>query len=184
DDFIPLAQQTGLMKPLTLYVVEEALAQSAAWRKRGVELPIAVNLSMRNLLDIELPEQIAALLAKWEVSPELLELEITESHMLGDPVRSKLVLERLSAIGLGLAIDDFGTGYPPLRHLRPLPIQEIKIDRSFVANMVTDEDDATIVRSTIELGRNLGLRVVAEGVETAEIWDRLAALGCTIAQGA
>jgi diguanylate cyclase (GGDEF)-like protein/PAS domain S-box-containing protein len=183
DDFIPLAQQTGLMKPLTLYVVEEALAQAAAWRGRGLELPIAVNLSMRNLLDLELPEQIAALLAKWEVAPELLELEITESHMLGDPVRSKLVLERLSALGLGLAIDDFGTGYSSLRHLRRLPIREIKIDRSFVANMVTDEDDATIVRSTIEVGRNLGLRVVAEGVETMEIWHRLAALGCTIAQG-
>jgi diguanylate cyclase (GGDEF)-like protein/PAS domain S-box-containing protein len=183
DDFIPIAQQTGLMKPLTLYVVDEALRQCRSWLERGIRLPVAVNLSTRNLLDLALPEQIEQLLAKWQLGPELLEVEITESAMLGDPLRSKLVLERLSAIGIRLAIDDFGTGYSSLRHLGRLPFDELKIDRSFVSNMTADEDDATIVRSTIELGRNLGLMVVAEGVETEEHWARLDALGCTVAQG-
>jgi diguanylate cyclase (GGDEF)-like protein/PAS domain S-box-containing protein len=183
DDFIPIAQQTGLMKPLTLHVVDEALRQSRAWLDKGISLPVAVNISTRNLLDLAFPEQVKRLLEKWEVGAELLKFEITESMMLGDPLRSKVVLERLSAIGIRLAIDDFGTGYSSLRHLRRLPFDEIKIDRSFVSNMVADEDDATIVRSTIELARNLGLLVVAEGVESEEIWRRLDALGCTVAQG-
>jgi EAL domain-containing protein (putative c-di-GMP-specific phosphodiesterase class I) len=183
DDFIPIAQQTGLMKPLTLHVVDEALRRCRSWLDRGIRLPVAVNLSTRNLLDLALPGQVERLLTKWEVGPELLELEVTESTMLGDPMRSQLVLERLSAIGIRLAIDDFGTGFSSLRHLRRLPFDEIKIDRSFVSNMVDDEDDTAIVRSTIELGRSLGLRVVAEGVETDELWSMLDELGCEIVQG-
>jgi diguanylate cyclase len=183
DDFIPLAQQTGLMKPLTLYVVEEALRQSRAWQEDGLRLSIAVNLSNRNLLDVDFPTQVQDLLEQWKVEPALLALEITESTMLVDPARTKAVLERLSAMGIRLSIDDFGTGYSSLSYLKRVPFDEIKVDRSFVMNMDKDEDDAAIVRSTIDLGRNLGLEVVAEGVESKETWDRLNELGCTAAQG-
>jgi diguanylate cyclase (GGDEF)-like protein/PAS domain S-box-containing protein len=183
DDFIPLAQQTGLMKPLTLYVLEEALRQSRAWQEDGLRLSIAVNLSNRNLLDVDFPTQVEDLLRRWGVEPALLALEITESTMLVDPVRTKAVLERLSAMGIRLSIDDFGTGYSSLSYLKRAPFDEIKVDRSFVMSMNDDEDDAAIVRSTIDLGRNLGLEVVAEGVESKEIWDRLSELGCTAAQG-
>jgi diguanylate cyclase (GGDEF)-like protein/PAS domain S-box-containing protein len=183
DDFIPLVQQTGLIQPLTRYVIDAALRQVRAWSEQGWDLSVAVNLSTRNLLDNELPAQIATLLARHSVDSSRLELEITESTMLEDPARTKTILERLSAMGIRLSIDDFGTGYSSLSYLKRLPVDEIKIDRSFVMNMVDDEDDATIVRSTIDLGRNLGLEVVAEGVESGPIWDRLSALGCTVAQG-
>jgi diguanylate cyclase (GGDEF)-like protein/PAS domain S-box-containing protein len=183
DEFIPLAQQTGLIKPLTLYVVSEALRQCGAWQEQGLNLCIAVNLSMRNLLDLEFPEDVRRLLEEWKIDPALLEFEITESTMLADPVRTKLILEKLSSMGIRLAIDDFGTGYSSLAYLKKLPIDEIKIDRSFVMHMREDEDDATIVRSTIDLARNLGLEVVAEGVESEEIWEQLTGLGCTVAQG-
>jgi diguanylate cyclase (GGDEF)-like protein/PAS domain S-box-containing protein len=183
DDFIPLAQQTGLIKPLTLYVVDEALRQCRAWLDDGLRLSIAVNLSTRNLLDIQFPTEVQGLLERWEVDPSLLELEITESTMLADPVRCKQILERLSDMGIRLSIDDFGTGYSSLAYLKGLPVDEIKIDRSFVMGMDSSEDDATIVRSTIDLGRNLGLEVVAEGVETEAVWDTLSSLGCTVAQG-
>jgi diguanylate cyclase (GGDEF)-like protein/PAS domain S-box-containing protein len=183
DDFIPVAQQTGLIKPLTLYVVARALEQLRAWEEDGLSLSCAVNLSTRNLLDVEFPDQVRALLDRWEVDASRLEFEITESTMLADPLRTRFVLERLSEMGIRLAIDDFGTGYSSLAYLKRLPVNEIKIDSSFVLNMCASEDDATIVRSTIDLGRNLGLDVVAEGVETAETWERLKELGCTSAQG-
>jgi diguanylate cyclase (GGDEF)-like protein/PAS domain S-box-containing protein len=183
DDFIPLAQQTGLIKPLTLYVVDEALRQCRAWLDDGLRLSIAVNLSTRNLLDVQFPTEVRGLLDRWDVEPGLLELEITESTMLADPVRCKQILERLSEMGIRLSIDDFGTGYSSLAYLKGLPVDEIKIDRSFVLGMRSSEDDATIVRSTIDLGRNLGLEVVAEGVETEDVWNHLGSLGCTVAQG-
>jgi diguanylate cyclase (GGDEF)-like protein/PAS domain S-box-containing protein len=183
DEFIPIIQQTSLIKPLTLYVIDEALRQCRAWRDDGLRLAVAVNLSPRNLVDADLPAQVAAGLERWNIEPAFLELEITESAMLTDPARTKLILERLSAMGIRLSIDDFGTGYSSLAYLKRLPISEIKVDRSFVMNMEHDEDDATIVRSTIELARNLGLDVVAEGVENAGVWDRLRALGATTAQG-
>jgi diguanylate cyclase (GGDEF)-like protein/PAS domain S-box-containing protein len=183
DDFIPIAQQTGLIKPLTMYVVDEALGQCAAWLDAGLRLAIAVNLSARNLLDAEFPGQVRDLLERWAVPSELLILEITESTMVAEPVRTRAVLDELAAMGIRLSIDDFGTGYSSLAYLKRLPVREIKIDRSFVMTMDTDEDDATIVRSTIDLGRNLGLEVVAEGVENEETLDRLRALGCTLAQG-
>jgi diguanylate cyclase len=183
DEFIPLAQQTGLIKPLTLYVLEEALGQCRSWQREGMRLGVAVNLSVRNLLDAEFPEQVRRLLDKHGVEPGLLELEITESVVLSDPVRTKRVLDKLSTMGVKLSIDDFGTGYSSLAYLSQLPVDEIKIDRSFVMNMAQCDNDAVIVRSTIDLGRNLGLQVVAEGVETEEAWDVLSQLGCTLAQG-
>jgi diguanylate cyclase (GGDEF)-like protein/PAS domain S-box-containing protein len=183
DDFIPMAQQTGLIKPLTLYVIDEALQQCRSWLDDGLRLAIAVNLSARNLVDAHFPTQVAGLLDRWDVEPGLLEFEITESAMLADPTRTKQILERLSVMGIRLSIDDFGTGYSSLSYLKRLPVSEIKIDRSFVMSMEQDEDDAVIVRSTIDLGRNLGLDVVAEGVENEQVWDLLRALGCTAAQG-
>ena len=184
DEFIPLAQQTGLVKPLTLHVVDEALRQCRQWQdEHGLRLAVAVNLSPRNLLDVQFPAEVQELLDGRQVDPSLLEFEITESTMLSDPVRTKTILERLSQMGIRLSIDDFGTGYSSLSYLKGLPVNEIKIDRSFVMNMDSSADDATIVRSTIDLGRNLGLEVVAEGVETEAVWNRLSALGCTVAQG-
>ena len=182
-EFIPTVEQTGLIKPLTLYVIDEALRQCRAWLDDNLPLAIAVNLSARNLVDADLPTLVAALLERWNVDPHLLEFEITESAMLIDPPRTKLTLDRLSEIGIRLSIDDFGTGYSSLASLQRLPINEIKVDRSFVMNMTQDEGDAMIVRSAIELSRSLGLDVVAEGVESEQIWDRLKALGCTTAQG-
>ena len=183
DEFIPTAQQTGLIKPLTLYVVEAALCQCQAWLENGLRLAIAVNLSARNLVDGDFPHQVAGLLERWRIEPRLIEFEITESAMLTDPGRTRLILEQLADMGIRLSIDDFGTGYSSLAYLKRLPVNEIKVDRSFVMNMDQDEDDATIVRSTIDLGRNLGLDVVAEGVENEQVWERLRALGCTAAQG-
>ena len=182
-EFIPLTQQTGLIRPLTLYVISEALRQCRAWESQGLDLAVAVNVSTRNLLDVEFPTQVQGLLDAWGLEASRLELEITEDAVLTDPVRTKAILEELAAMGMRLAIDDFGTGYSSLAYLKRLPITQIKIDRSFVMAMATDEDDATIVRSTIDLGRNLGLEVVAEGVESEPIWNTLRELGCTVAQG-
>jgi predicted signal transduction protein with EAL and GGDEF domain len=183
DEFVPLAQQTSLIKALTLYVIGEALQQCRTWQQEGLRMPVAVNISTRNLLDVDFPSQVQSLLDAWGLEPDVLQLEITEGAVLADPVRTKSVLEALADMGIRLAIDDFGTGYSSLAYLTRLPIKEIKIDRSFVMSMETNEDDATIVRSTIELGRNLGLEVVAEGVESETVWNWLRELGCTIAQG-
>jgi diguanylate cyclase (GGDEF)-like protein len=183
DEFIPLAEQTGVIKPLTAWVLDAALGQCRAWRDAGEDLTVAVNLSVRNLLDAHLPEAIGDLLRKHELPPSALELEITESTIVADQVRALDVLTRLNGMGIGLSVDDFGTGYSSLAYLKDLPVSELKIDRKFVNNMTEDGDDAFIVRSTIDLGRNLGLQVVAEGVETEAVWDQLAELGCDLAQG-
>jgi diguanylate cyclase (GGDEF)-like protein len=183
DEFVPVAEHTGLLRPLTLFVLESAFQECARWREAGFDLGVAVNLSVRNLLDIELPLDIERLLARHGLPPTAVEVEITESALLADPVRTNGVLQALHRIGVGISIDDYGTGYSSLSYLRKMPVDELKIDRSFVTDMAHDENAAVIVRSTIELGRNLGLRVVAEGVETREVWDRLAALGCHVAQG-
>jgi diguanylate cyclase (GGDEF)-like protein len=182
-DFIPLAERMGLLNPLSRHVVESSLKQCAAWNEFGLTLRVSVNLTIPDLLDLQAPEWIAELLSEWRVRPEQLELEITESTILADPFRVRQVLNRLNELGVRLAIDDFGTGYSSLAYLKRLPVQRIKIDRSFVKDMCEDASDATIVRSTIELGRNLGLEVVGEGVESKEAWDALRALGCTLAQG-
>src|SRR6266542_2770719 len=164
DEFIPFAEHTGLIRPLTLFGLDTALRQASEWERDGQALAIAVNLSARNVVDPQLPQDVSDLLAKWNVPPDRLELEITESALVGEPLRAMSVLTRLSEMGVALSLDDFGTGYSSLASLKRLPVDEIKIDRSFVVNMAAVESDAVIVKSTIDLGHNLGLQVVAEGV--------------------
>jgi diguanylate cyclase (GGDEF)-like protein/PAS domain S-box-containing protein len=183
DEFVPIAERSGLMHQLTRYVIDEALRQRARWARAGVELRVAVNASMRNCVDAAFPADVAGLLERHGVPATALELEITEHAVITDGFRAKAVLEALSRTGVAIAIDDFGTGYSSLAFLRRLPLEAIKIDRSFVAAMTTDRDDEVIVASTIDLARNLGLRVVAEGVESAAVVDSLRVLGCDIAQG-
>jgi diguanylate cyclase (GGDEF)-like protein/PAS domain S-box-containing protein len=183
SDFVPLAEQTGLIRQLTAYVVEEALRQCRSWREDGLEIEVAVNLSARNLSDSGFASTISALLRRYEVPPRALLFEVTESAIVSDPARAEVVLAELRALGIGLAIDDFGTGYTSLAFLARQPLDQVKIDRSFVTNLVDDAEHAAVVRSIINLGHDLGLEVVAEGVETVEVWARLAQLGCDIAQG-
>jgi predicted signal transduction protein with EAL and GGDEF domain len=181
--FLDMAERTSLIKPLTRRVMDTSLRQLAEWQALGLDVTMSVNISVRSLLDPEFPAQVASLLADIDIPPRLVKLEITESTIMADPPRAMSVLSRLSEMGIRLSIDDFGVGYSSLSYLKRLPVDELKIDRSFVAQMDSDEDDAFIVRSTIDLGRNLGLSVVAEGVETEAVWDELTELGCDYAQG-
>jgi diguanylate cyclase (GGDEF)-like protein len=181
--FIAAVEQTGLIGPLTRYVLERSIAQCASWRTAGNDLSVAVNLSVRNLLDPGLPGQISALLDIYGVPADALQLEITESMIMSDPERALTIVGRLSELGVRLSVDDFGTGYSSLANLKRLPIDELKIDRSFVSPMMQDESDLIIVRSTINLGHDLGLKVIAEGVEDELTLKRLATLGCDLAQG-
>ncbi len=183
SDFMPIVEQTGLIGPLTRHVLERAVAQCAAWHQAGHKLTVSVNLSVRNLLDPDLSSLISDLLTIYRLNPKALELEITESMLMSDPDRSLVTLTRLSQLGVGLSVDDYGTGYSSLANLRRLPIDELKIDRSFVSPMLSDESDLIIVRSTINLGHDLGLKVVAEGVEDEATLHRLEKLGCDLAQG-
>jgi len=183
DQFIPLAERTGLIKPLTQWVLKEVHRQWSEWHRTGLNLPIAVNLSMRNLQDPQLPDQIAEMLRISIGAPDWLELEITESVIMADPTHTMETFMRLDKIGVRLSIDDFGTGYSSLSYLKKLPVDEIKIDKSFVMDMGSNEDDAVIVLSIINLAHNLSLKVVAEGVESQEISEQLAAFGCDAAQG-
>jgi len=181
--FLELAEQQGLMRKLTLGVLELALAQAVSWMRTGRPLQVAVNLAAANLLDVRFPDDVAEALRRHGAPPELLQLEITEDTIMLDPVRVLDVVSRLSELGISLALDDFGTGFSSLSYLKRLPVQELKIDRSFVSNMDTSHDDAVIVRSTIDLARNLGLRVVAEGVENQRTQDDLADARCHLVQG-
>jgi EAL domain-containing protein (putative c-di-GMP-specific phosphodiesterase class I) len=181
--FLPHAEHTALMRPLTLHVLETALAQLAAWRADGLDLHMAVNLAVQNLLDLRTPGQIARALERHGLPPQALTLEVTESLMLHDPQRAGEVLADLAELGVDLALDDFGTGYSSLEHLKRLPVNELKIDKSFVMTMDRDPADRAIVASTAALGRSLGLRVVAEGVESRASASVLAAIGCDLAQG-
>jgi diguanylate cyclase (GGDEF)-like protein len=183
DSFIPLAEHTGLIRPLTVSVLEMAIDQCAEWRSRGIELSMAVNLSPRNLVDHELPHQIKRLLEDRSLPTTALELEVTEDTITAEPKRAREVLSRLDAMGIWLAIDDFGAGSSSLSYLPQLPVTTLKLDRSFVMAMDEDGGDSAIVRSTIALGRNLGLRVLAEGVETEGALDELRELGCDLVQG-
>jgi diguanylate cyclase (GGDEF)-like protein len=183
DDFIPLAEHTGLIVPLTNYVLDHALRQMGAWRTRGLDIGVAVNLSARTLIERELPDHIEAMCHRWAVPTNRLVLEITESMVVADPARALPILARLHELGVEIAVDDFGTGFSSMDYLKRLPVREVKIDRSFVTTMATDARDAAIVRCTIDLARSLGLRVVAEGVESSDVRARLTTLGCDQAQG-
>jgi EAL domain-containing protein (putative c-di-GMP-specific phosphodiesterase class I) len=181
--FIPFAEQTGFIRVLTMWIFEEAARHWRMLHAEGLMITLSVNLSTRDLLDQDLPQKFDALLVKHQVPAEAFCLEITESAIMDDPQRALATLDRLSALGFKLSIDDFGTGYSSLAYLKRLPVDELKIDQSFVKSMETDPDDAKIVRSTIDLAHNLGLTVVAEGVENARIWDMLRELNCDQAQG-
>ena len=181
-EFIPFAEQTGYVRQLTLWVFEEAARQQAALAALGVKR-LSINLSTRDLMDLELPDKLEVLLLRHNARAEGLCLEITESAIMDDPERAEATLNRLSQRGYKLSIDDFGTGYSSLAYLKRLPVQELKIDKSFVIGMERTEGDAQIVRSTIDLAHNLGLSVVAEGVENATVLNSLAGLGCDEAQG-
>jgi len=183
DEFIPLAEHTGAIRGLTQLVLRKATHQLAAWQADGLDLSVAVNLSVANLLDHGLVDDIAAILEQEGAPAERLELEITESMLMSDPERAKELLKQLTAMGIRLSIDDFGTGHSSLAYLRRLPISEIKIDRSFVRHLAVDDGDAAIVRATIELSHSLDLKVVAEGVEDARSLELLRELGCDGAQG-
>jgi diguanylate cyclase (GGDEF)-like protein len=182
-DFIPLAEQAGLMAPLTKLVLDQALDQAARWHASGFDLTMAINVSATNLLDGRFTDAALAALTRVELLPESLVMEITENVIMADPERSLEVVGRLSDAGVQVALDDFGTGYSSLAYLKHLPVDELKIDRSFVASMATDAADAAIVQTAIDLGRRLGIAVVAEGVEDAASLESLATMGASSAQG-
>jgi diguanylate cyclase (GGDEF)-like protein len=183
DRFIPLAEQTGLIHPLTRWVLKEALRQSFAWQRAGLDLHVAVNLSAKNLQNLELTENLGHLLSASGIDAQKLVLEVTESAIMTDESRAQDILRKLSAQGVSIAIDDFGTGYSSFGNLRRLPVSEVKIDKSFVIGMCSSNEDRIIVDSIVELGHKLGLNVVAEGVETLETWRVLESLRCDLAQG-
>jgi diguanylate cyclase (GGDEF)-like protein/PAS domain S-box-containing protein len=183
NDFIPIAEHIGVINSITSWVLIEAIKQNRKWEKQGLDIEIAVNLSVRNLQDFELPIRLQALLDKHEVSPHKITLEITESFIMSDPKHAKEVLMKIHHMGIKLSIDDFGTGYSSLAYLKTLPVNTIKIDKSFITDMVSNSTDSMIVRSVIFLAHNLGLKVVAEGVENEEIWDLLVSYNCDMAQG-
>ncbi|MEA2471531.1 MAG: diguanylate cyclase [Thermoleophilaceae bacterium] len=183
DVFVPMTEQAGLARMLTRQVLTKAIEQCAIWRDASPELRVSVNVTGQDLHDSALPGEIAAILAERNLPPQALVLEITERSVLSDPDRTGKILARLDEMGVGLSLDDFGTGFSSLTHLKTLPVGEVKVDRSFVARMAVDADDAAIVGATIGLAHSLGMRVVAEGVENDETWQRLAALGCDLIQG-
>ncbi|HEX4703848.1 MAG TPA: EAL domain-containing protein [Pseudonocardiaceae bacterium] len=183
DEFVPAVEATGLIGALTTFVTERSLAKVRKWLDRGFRLSVAVNLSVRNLEDEDFPDWVADALARHNVPAELLTYELTESGVMSDPERALPVLRRLHALGVVLAVDDFGTGYSSLAYLRQLPVDEVKIDKSFVLGMGSDLGDLAVVRSIVELGHSLGLTVVAEGVEEDAARDQLVEMGCHVAQG-
>lgn len=183
DVFIDIAEQTGLIQPLTDWVLRTAIEQCSKWLKMGLHITVSVNLSARNLHDETLGQQVANLLNYWSITPDQLCLEITETSMMSDPEHARLLLDGLDKLGVRISIDDFGTGYSSLAYLKQLPVDELKVDKSFVLNMSTDESDASIVRATVGLAHDLGLEVVAEGVEDQTAQDVLEGLGCEFIQG-
>jgi len=181
--FLPLAEDAGLMRELTTAVLEQSLDQVCRWRATGRVLSVAVNLSASSLVDLELPGRVRTMLATRELPASALELEITEEFLMGDRERARVILTELRGLGVKVAVDDFGTGYSSLAYLRELPIDELKLDRSFVQPMASDPRAAAIVRSTISLAHSLGMRLVAEGVENEVTAGHLALSGCDLSQG-
>jgi EAL domain-containing protein (putative c-di-GMP-specific phosphodiesterase class I) len=182
-EFIAFAEQTGYIRAITQWVMAHAIAQCSAWRADDLAMNVSINISARDLVDLELPDRVEALLHKHGCAAQWVTLEITESAILDDPDHAIDNLRRLHSLGCRLAIDDYGTGYSSLAYLKRLPVNELKIDRSFVMGMVSDASDAVIVRSTIDLAHNMGLSVVAEGVEDEATLRRLRELGCDMVQG-
>ncbi len=182
-EFIPPIEQTALIRPLTLALIDQALGQLVTWRDLGIDIQMSVNLSARNLLDTQLPQRIAEILERHRVAPDVLIVEVTESAAMTDPHRAVVVLAALRATGIGVSVDDFGTGNASIEYLAKLPATEIKIDRSFITDILEDLRAEAIVRSTIDLARNLGLTVVAEGIETEAVLNHLIGLGCDTGQG-
>jgi diguanylate cyclase len=182
-DFLDLAERAGTMRDLTLWVMRAAIGQAREWREAGLPVRMSVNLSPQDLLDLRFADDVADALDSVHLSADAVTFEITEDTIMADPLRGMDILRDLGDLGVGLALDDFGTGYSSLAHLKRLPVEELKIDRSFVSRMVEEHDDGVIVRSTIELARSLRLRVVAEGVEDLATWTRLTELGCDLIQG-
>jgi len=183
DRFVPLAEQWGMVGPLSQWVTNAALRQEHAFHRSGLDIPIAVNLSVRDVQNVDLPEMLARLLDAWVIDPSLLKVEITESAVMSDPTRALRVLNHLRQMGVELAIDDFGTGYASMTYLNMLPIDELKIDKSFVMGITANDSDAAIVRAIIELAHQLGIKVIAEGIENQATWDLLVELGCDAGQG-
>ena len=183
NDFIPLAEHTGMIGPLTMSVLDMALAQVKIWADGGHHIPVAVNVSARNLSDDEFANKVKGLLVKHAVASGLLEVEVTESAVMLEPEKAARILKELHAIGVRIAIDDFGAGYTSLAQLKNLPISELKIDKSFILTMDSNADDAMIVKSMIDLGHSLNMKVVAEGIETAHALNSLGDLQCDIGQG-
>ena len=182
-DFIPFAEQTGFIRRLTRWTLDHSIAQGASWQRAGQALGLAVNISVDDIGDLRFDSRIAGMLTRHQLAPTLLTLELTESGFIEDPARAMLMLDAIAALGVSLSIDDFGTGYSSLSHLVRMPVHEVKIDRSFVQGLESDLDFAPVVRSAIDMGHGLGLKVVAEGIETQEAAVRLRSLGCDIAQG-
>jgi diguanylate cyclase (GGDEF)-like protein len=182
-DFIPFAEQTGFIRRLTRWTLDHAIAQGARWQKSGQALALAVNISVDDIGDVRLDSRIASLLSRHQLPPQLLTVELTESGFIEDPTRALRMLEAISALGVSLSIDDFGTGYSSLSHLARMPVDEMKIDRSFVQGLESDPEFAPVVRSAIDMGHGLGLKVVAEGIETEQAALRLREFGCDVGQG-
>jgi diguanylate cyclase (GGDEF)-like protein/PAS domain S-box-containing protein len=181
--FVPIAERTGLIKPMTDWILDKALQQCREWQDEGAPIHVAVNVSAKSLLEETLPSKVQSLLDKWNIDPRFLKIEITESSIMADPAHALAIMSMLQSMGVRLSVDDFGTGYSSLTHLRELPIDEIKIDKSFVMGMLTSDADAAIVRTVIDLAHNLGKQVCAEGVENAETLQRLEEMDCDLAQG-
>jgi diguanylate cyclase (GGDEF)-like protein len=183
DEFVPVAERSGLIGLLTTRVLDASLAACAQWLAAGRDLGVAVNLSARSLQDADLVEEVTRLLRRHGVPADRLTLEVTEGSVMADPGRGVAVLHQLRDLGVRLSVDDFGTGYSSLSYLQRLPVQEVKIDRSFVTDLSSESENVAIVRAIIDLGRHLGLEVVAEGVEDAATWDLLREIGCDVVQG-
>lgn len=183
DEFIPMAERTGLIRPLSVWMLNHALSQAEIWHKKDIKISVAVNFSPVTFLDTELPNQIIGMLSLYEVPAKYVTFEITEGSMLKDPAMAMEIMNRLVEAGIKISIDDFGTGYSSLAYFKNLPVQEVKIDKSFVSDMLTNERDNVIVKSIIDLGHNLGMRVVAEGVENKETMIALKQMGCDVLQG-
>jgi len=183
DEFIPVAERSGLIGLLTTRVLDASLAACALWRAAGRDLAVAVNLSARSLQDADLVDEVARLLQRHDVPADRLTLEVTEGSVMADPARAVALLHQLRDLGVRLSVDDFGTGYSSLSYLQRLPVQEVKIDRSFVTDLSTESENVAIVRAIVDLGRHLGLEVVAEGVEDDTTWQLLASMNCDLVQG-